>query len=91
MEHPQHYDGATNLYRQQLTINQVFKASETSDYPVTLHAYLSSERATEERIRFHKQLQDWERELQTNQLIEAHQKAYNTYFNVTKENGKASQ
>lgn len=88
MEHPQHYDGATNLYRQQLTINQVFKASETSGYPVTLHAYLNSERATEERIRFHKQLQDWERELQTNHLIEAHQKAYNTYFKVTKEKGK---
>lgn len=88
MEHPQHHDGATNLYRQQLTINQVFKASETSDYPVTLHAYLSSERATEEHIRFHKQLQDWERELQTNHLIDAHQKAYNTYFKVTKENGK---
>ncbi len=62
MEYYQHYDGATNLYSQHLTINQEFKVSETSGYPVTLHAYLSSERATEERIRFHKQLQAWERE-----------------------------
>lgn len=40
IEHYQSYHGAANLYSQQLTINQVFKASETSCYPVTLHAYL---------------------------------------------------
>ena len=85
IEHYQSYHGAANLYSQQLTINQVFKASETSCYPVTLHAYLDSEQATEGYISFHKQLQAWERELQTNHLIKANSKAYNPYFKVTKE------
>ena len=53
MERHTHYDAATNLYAQKLSINQVFKASASSGYPVTLHAYLGSERAAEERIRFH--------------------------------------
>ena len=88
MERHEHYDISTQLYHQQLPINQVFKASETAGYPVTLYAYLNSERATEERVRFHKQLQLWERELQTNQLIEKNQKSYKMYFTVKKEKGK---
>lgn len=51
---------------------------------MTLHSYLDSERAVEERIRFHRQLQKWEDELQTNQLKEANQTAYKRYFKVTK-------
>lgn len=88
MERYFHYDGATQLYSQSLAIPQVFKASETSGYPVTLHAYLSSERATEERMHFHQQLQVWEQELQSNQLKEAHHKHYQTYFTCHKEGGK---
>lgn len=88
MECHSHYDVASNLYAQQLSINQVFKASATSTYPVTLHAYLNSERAAEERTKFHQRLQQWERELQTNQLKEAHKTHYKTYFNVSKKGGK---
>lgn len=84
MERHTNYDASTNLYAQKLSINQVFKASESSGYPVTLHSYLDSERAVEERIRFHRQLQKWEDELQTNQLKEANQTAYKRYFKVTK-------
>lgn len=85
MERHTHYDAATNLYAQKLSINQVFKASASSGYPVTLHAYLDSERAAEERIRFHQQLQRWEEELKTNQLKEANQTAYKRYFKVSKD------
>lgn len=52
---------------------------------MTLHAYLDSDRAAEEHIRFHQQLQRWEEELKTNQLKEANQTAYKRYFNVSKD------
>lgn len=85
MERHSNYHVSSNLYTQQLAINHVFKASKTSGYPMTLHAYLDSERAAEERIRFHKQLQQWEHELETDQLKEAHKNAYKRYFKVTKQ------
>lgn len=88
MERHSHYDAATNLYAQHLAIHHVFKASDSAHYPVTLHAYFNSERAAEERIKFHQSLQQWEYELQTNQLKDAHQSHYRTYFKVTKEGGK---
>lgn len=90
MERHTHYDVSTNLYAQQISINHVFKASETATYPVTLHAYLNSERAAEERIKFHRQLQQWEHDLRTNQLKEAHQSHYKMYFKVTKKEEKVT-
>lgn len=90
MERHTHYDVSTNLYAQQISINHVFKASETATYPVILHAYLNSERAAEERIKFHRQLQQWEHDLRTNQLKEAHQSHYKMYFKVTKKEEKVT-